>query len=70
MFHANARLNRYGRLLLIERAVGQSWPVAHGANAMGMLVHVDVKKIGKIPDGAGWSAHGRTATTEQRHKGV
>ena len=24
----------------------------------GELVHVDVKKIGKIPDGGGWKAHG------------
>lgn len=27
----------------------------------GELVHVDVKKIGKIPDGGGWKAHGRQA---------
>jgi transposase InsO family protein len=25
----------------------------------GELVHVDVKKVGKIPDGGGWRAHGR-----------
>jgi transposase InsO family protein len=25
----------------------------------GELVHVDVKKVGKIPDGGGWKAHGR-----------
>src|SRR5699024_6983535 len=25
----------------------------------GELVHVDVKKIGRIPDGGGWKAHGR-----------
>ncbi len=25
----------------------------------GELVHVDVKKLGKIPDGGGWRAHGR-----------
>ena len=25
----------------------------------GELVHVDVKKIGRIPDGGGWRAHGR-----------
>jgi transposase InsO family protein len=25
----------------------------------GELVHLDVKKIGKIPDGGGWKAHGR-----------
>jgi transposase InsO family protein len=27
----------------------------------GELVHMDVKKIGKIPDGGGWRAHGRAA---------
>lgn len=26
----------------------------------GELVHIDVKKIGRIPDGGGWRAHGRT----------
>lgn len=26
----------------------------------GELVHVDVKKLGRIPDGGGWRAHGRT----------
>jgi len=172
--HVNARLNRYGRLLLIERVTLQGWPVAHAAKAMGIsrqcayrwlrrwrsegldglvdrssrphsspcrtpaeveqaimvsrtehrrgpswlaarhgvcprtvsrilvrhaqprlalldpitgqliraskttavryqcdqpgeLVHMDVKKIGKIPDGGGWRAHGRAATATDRH---
>ena len=174
MAHVNARLNRYGRLLLIERVTLQGWPVAHAAKAMGIsrqcayrwlrrwrsegldglvdrssrphsspcrtpaeveqaimvsrtehrrgpswlaarhgvcprtvsrilvrhaqprlalldpitgqliraskttavryqcdqpgeLVHMDVKKIGKIPDGGGWRAHGRAATATDRH---
>jgi hypothetical protein len=25
----------------------------------GELIHMDVKKIGRIPDGGGWKAHGR-----------
>ena len=25
----------------------------------GELVHMDVKKVGRIPDGGGWRAHGR-----------
>ncbi len=29
----------------------------------GELVHVDVKKLGRIPDGGGWRAHGRAATS-------
>ena len=27
----------------------------------GELVHMDVKKLGRIPDGGGWRAHGRAA---------
>jgi transposase InsO family protein len=34
----------------------------------GELVHMDVKKIGRIPDGGGWRAHGRETTTEHKHK--
>ena len=29
------------------------------ASAPGELVHVDIKKLGKIPDGGGWRVHGR-----------
>ncbi|MGY1841737.1 MULTISPECIES: integrase core domain-containing protein, partial [unclassified Modestobacter] len=36
----------------------------------GSLVHVDVKKLGRIPDGGGWRALGRTATVDHRHKKV
>ena len=28
----------------------------------GELVHMDVKKLGRIPDGGGWRAHGRAAS--------
>src|SRR5213076_2797504 len=35
----------------------------------GELVHMDVKKIGKIPDGGGWRAHGREiGRTSQQKK--
>ena len=37
----------------------------------GELVHMDVKKLGKIPDGGGWTAHGRqaaNATKDRRTK--
>jgi transposase InsO family protein len=35
----------------------------------GELVHMDVKKIGRIPDGGGWRAHGRAyrEATRDRH---
>lgn len=32
----------------------------------GDLVHVDVKKLGRIPDGGGWRAHGRGAAARGR----
>ncbi len=35
----------------------------------GELVHVDVKKIGKIPDGGGWRAHGRSESVRGRGNG-
>lgn len=36
----------------------------------GELVHVDIKKLGRIPNGGGWRAHGRTArpNTYKRRK--
>jgi hypothetical protein len=33
----------------------------------GELVHMDVKKLGRIPDGGGWRAHGRAATNADKH---
>lgn len=32
----------------------------------GELVHMDVKKLGRIPDGGGWRAHGRGAGSISR----
>jgi transposase InsO family protein len=34
----------------------------------GDLIHVDVKKLGRIPAGGGWRAKGRDATVAHRHK--
>ena len=31
----------------------------------GELVHMDVKKLGRIPDGGGWRAHGRAMGTDR-----
>ena len=36
----------------------------------GELVHIDVKKLGKIPDGGGHRVRGRTVTAAHRHKKV
>jgi transposase InsO family protein len=34
----------------------------------GQLVHMDVKKIGRIPDGGGWRAHGRAQASPGRDR--
>jgi transposase InsO family protein len=34
----------------------------------GELVHMDVKKLGRIPDGGGWRAHGRAAGSTARDR--
>jgi transposase InsO family protein len=34
----------------------------------GELVHMDVKKLGRIPDGGGWRAHGRAAGSASRDR--
>jgi hypothetical protein len=36
----------------------------------GELVHVDVKKLGRVPDGGGWRLHGRADNPDrERHRG-
>lgn len=34
-------------------------PIRYEKELPGELVHVDIKKLGRIPDGGGWRAHGR-----------
>lgn len=36
--------------------------------APGELVHVDIKKLGRVPDGGGWRIHGRQTANGARHK--
>ncbi len=36
------------------------------AAAPGELVHVDIKKLGRIPDGGGWRVHGRGSAQARR----
>src|SRR5690349_3539545 len=55
-------LARYGlvRLSHVDRATGQ--PIRRYERATpGELVHVDIKKLGNIPDGGGHKVHGRQA---------
>jgi len=57
----SAVLRRHGepRLAHLDRPTGR--PVRYERRRPGELVHVDVKKQGRIPDGGGWRAHGRRA---------
>ena len=50
---------RLARLRWLDRATGRVIRRYEHA-APGDLVHVDIKKLGKIPEGGGWRAHGRT----------
>ena len=55
------------RLAHTDRASGVV--VRYQREHPGELVHLDVKKLGRIPDGGGHHAHGRTATTP-RGRGI
>ncbi|WP_431935472.1 IS481 family transposase [Micromonospora sp. RP3T] len=70
--HAVLRRAGVARRAHLDRATGR--PVRRYEHAApGDLVHVDVKKLGNIPDGGGWRIHGRArgdrnsrATTKAR----
>ena len=48
------------RLARLDRPTGA--PVRYERDRPGELVHVDIKKLGKLSDGGGWRAHGRDST--------
>jgi transposase InsO family protein len=52
-----------GQPIRASRSTATRYERAHP----GELVHVDVKKIGRIPDGGGWRAHGPAA---RHHRGL
>jgi hypothetical protein len=45
-------------------------PVRYEASVPGELVHVDIKKLGRIPDGGGHRMLGRAAGRRNRRRGV
>lgn len=57
-------LARYRMPLLahVDQATGlpvrRPAPICYEVGAPGELVHVDIKKLGRIPDGGGWRVHG------------
>jgi len=46
---------------------GPATGVRYERSTPGELIHIDVKQLGRIPDGGGWRAHGRTAQA-RRHR--
>ena len=51
------------KLVLVDQATGEvirrEKQLRYERQAPGDLVHVDIKKLGNIPDGGGWRTHGR-----------
>lgn len=62
----HAVLARHGvsRLTWMDRPTGQVVR-RYEADRPGDLVHVDIKKLGKVPPGGGWRAHGRSTASRQ-----
>lgn len=71
-YHLGLTISTVGRILARFRCPRLSWtdpatgarirrarPVRYERDAPGELVHVDIKKLGRIPDGGGWRVLGR-----------
>jgi transposase InsO family protein len=57
--------NRLNRLNYVDRATGE--PIRRYEHPYpGSMIHVDVKKLGNIPDGGGWRFVGRTQGNRNR----
>lgn len=63
--HAILRRHGRSRLSRLDRTTGApirvETPVRYERSRPGELLHVDVKKLGRIPEGGGWWVHGRQA---------
>jgi transposase InsO family protein len=61
---------RMPRLADLDRVTGlpvrTTRPARYEVAVPGQLVHVDVKKQGRIPDGGGWRAHGRGSAADRQ----
>jgi transposase InsO family protein len=64
--HRVLRRNGVPRLSDLDRATRTV--VRYERERPGELVHLDVKKLGRIPDGGGWRAHGRQVARGGRVK--
>ena len=55
--YAVLRRRGLARLRDLDRPTGV--PIRYERDCPGELVHVDIKKVARIPDGGGWRIHGR-----------
>jgi transposase InsO family protein len=56
--------HRMPRLAWLDRPTGT--PVRYERDRPGELVHVDIKKLGRLRDGGGWRVHGRDSDAGRR----
>jgi len=56
-------LNRLDRIDRVSRKI-----VRYQRERAGELIHVDVKRFARLPEGGGWRARGREQTVAHRHK--
>jgi len=59
--HAVLARNGLSRLSRMDRTTGTI--IRYERDHPGELIHIDVKKLGRVPDGGGWRAHGRERGT-------
>lgn len=65
--YAVLRRRGLSRLADLDRVSGV--PIRYVRDCPGELVHVDIKKLGRIPDGGGWRAHGAENRGTKQHVG-
>lgn len=65
--HAVLARNEMSRLAWMDRPTGRVVRRYEHPNP-GDLVHVDIKKLGKVPPGGGWRAYGRAARPARHRK--
>jgi transposase InsO family protein len=63
--HRVLRRRGLNRLAWLHRPTGRVVRRIHTSRP-GELVHIDAKRLGRIPDGGGWRAHGRSTEMRQR----
>lgn len=61
-------LRRHGCSRLADFDRTHSVPVRYEREHPGELVHIDVKKIGRIPEGGGWRLRGMASMLEYKHQ--